>query len=56
MHKKFAGKGLQVISRSLDDPDDEAAVKEAHKLLESKKSSIINILLDERCPAAASRN
>jgi thiol-disulfide isomerase/thioredoxin len=47
MHKKFAGKGLQVISLSLDDPDDEAAVKEAHKFLESKKSSIINILLDE---------
>jgi thiol-disulfide isomerase/thioredoxin len=47
MHKKFAEKGLQVVSLSLDDPDDEAAVKEAHKFLESKKSTIINILLDE---------
>jgi thiol-disulfide isomerase/thioredoxin len=47
MHKKFAGKGLQVISLSLDDPDDESAVKEARKFLESKKSKIINILLDE---------
>ncbi len=47
MHKKFAGKGLQVISLSFDDPDDEAAIKEAKKFLESKKSNIINILLDE---------
>lgn len=47
MHKKFASKGLQVVSLSLDDPDDEAAVKEANKFLKSKKSNIINILLDE---------
>jgi peroxiredoxin len=47
MHKKFADKGLQVISLSFDDPEDEAAVKEAMKFLESKKSNIINILLDE---------
>lgn len=47
MHKKFAEKGLQVVSLSLDDPDDDAAVKEAKKFLESKKSTIINILLDE---------
>ena len=40
-------KGLQVVSLSLDDPDDDAAVKEAKKFLESKKSTIINILLDE---------
>jgi thiol-disulfide isomerase/thioredoxin len=47
MHKKFAEKGLQVVSLSLDDPDDETAVKEAHKFLNAKKSTIINILLDE---------
>jgi thiol-disulfide isomerase/thioredoxin len=47
MHKKFASKGLQVISLSLDDPEDDAAVREAKKFLESKKSNIINILLDE---------
>ena len=47
MHKKFASKGLQVVSLSLDDPEDDNAVKEAKKFLESKKSNIINILLDE---------
>jgi thiol-disulfide isomerase/thioredoxin len=47
MHKKFASKGLQVVSLSLDDPEDSAAVKEAEKFLESKKSTIMNILLDE---------
>jgi thiol-disulfide isomerase/thioredoxin len=47
MHKKYADKGLQVVSLSLDDPEDDAAVKEAKKFLESKKSNIINILLDE---------
>ncbi len=47
MHEKFADKGLQVISLSLDDPESDAAIKEAKKFLESKKSNIINILLDE---------
>src|SRR5262245_62561626 len=47
MHKKYAEKGLQVVSLSLDDPEDDAAIKEAKKFLESKKSNIINILLDE---------
>jgi thiol-disulfide isomerase/thioredoxin len=47
MHKKYADKGLQVVSLSLDDPDDDAAIKEAKKFLASKKSTIINILLDE---------
>jgi thiol-disulfide isomerase/thioredoxin len=47
MHEKYAEKGLQVVSLSLDDPDDDAAIKEAQKFLESKKSTIINILLDE---------
>jgi thiol-disulfide isomerase/thioredoxin len=47
MHKKYAGKGLQVVSLSLDDPDDDAAIKEAEKFLRSKKSTITNVLLDE---------
>jgi thiol-disulfide isomerase/thioredoxin len=47
MNKKYASKGLQVVSLSLDDPEDTAAVKEAKKFLESKKSTIMNVLLDE---------
>jgi thiol-disulfide isomerase/thioredoxin len=47
MHKKYSGKGLQVVSLSLDDPENDAAVKEAKKFLESKKSNITNILLEE---------
>jgi thiol-disulfide isomerase/thioredoxin len=47
MHKKYESKGLQVVSLSLDDPEDANAVKEAKKFLESKKAKIINLLLDD---------
>jgi thiol-disulfide isomerase/thioredoxin len=47
MHKKFGQKGLAVISLSLDDPSDKAAVAEAEKFLKEKKSVITNVLLDE---------
>ena len=47
MHRKFAKKGLKVVSLSLDDPEDSAAVAEAEKFLKEKKSVITNVLLDE---------
>jgi thiol-disulfide isomerase/thioredoxin len=47
MHKKYAPKGLAVISLSLDDPADKAAVAEAEKFLKEKKAVFTNILLDE---------
>jgi len=47
MHKKYAPKGLAVISLSLDDPTDKAAVAESERFLKEKKASFTNILLDE---------
>jgi thiol-disulfide isomerase/thioredoxin len=47
MHRKFAGKGLAVISLSLDDPSDKAAVAEAEKFLKDKNAQFTNVLLDE---------
>ena len=36
-----------MISLSLDDPTDKAAVAEAEKFLKSKKAAFTNVLLDE---------
>ena len=47
MHRKYAPKGLAVVSLSLDDPADKAAVAEAEKFLKEKKAAFTNILLDE---------
>ncbi|MFM1801641.1 MAG: hypothetical protein RJA81_993, partial [Planctomycetota bacterium] len=47
MDEKYAAKGLKVISLSLDDPSDAAAVKEATAFLTSKKAHFTNLLLDE---------
>ena len=47
MHRKYAKQGLAVISLSLDDPTDKAAVAEAEKFLEEKKAAFTNVLLDE---------
>jgi len=47
MHQKYAGKGLAVISLTLDDPTDAKAVAEAEKFLREKKAVFTNILLDE---------
>jgi thiol-disulfide isomerase/thioredoxin len=47
MHKKYATKGLAVVSLSLDDPSDKAAVAEAERFLKEKKAVFTNILLDE---------
>ena len=47
MHKKYAGKGLQVISLSLDDIADAQALADAKKFLTDKKSIFTNIVLEE---------
>jgi thiol-disulfide isomerase/thioredoxin len=47
MHQRFGDKGLTVISLSLDDPSDKAAVAEAEKFLKEKNAEFTNVLLDE---------
>lgn len=47
MHRKYASKGLNVVSLSLDDPTDKAAIGEAEKFLKEKKAVFTNVLLDE---------
>jgi thiol-disulfide isomerase/thioredoxin len=47
MHRKFAGKGLKVISLTLDDPTDKKAVAAAEQFLQEKKAAFMNVLLDE---------
>ncbi len=47
MHRKYASKGLAVISLSLDDPSDAQAVAAAEKFLREKKAVFTNVLLDE---------
>ena len=47
MHKKYGPKGLAVVSLSLDDPTDKAAVAEAERFLKEKKAAFTNVLLDE---------
>jgi thiol-disulfide isomerase/thioredoxin len=47
MHRKFSTKGLAVISLSLDDPTDKAAVATAESFLKDKKAEFTNVLLDE---------
>jgi thiol-disulfide isomerase/thioredoxin len=47
MHRKYAGKGLAVISLTLDDPTDAKAVAAAEKFLQEKKAVFTNVLLDE---------
>jgi len=47
MHRKYGDKGLAVISLSLDDPTDKAAVAEAERFLKEKKAVFTNVLLDE---------
>ena len=47
MHQKYAGKGLAVISLTLDDPTDAKAVAEAEKFLREKKAVFTNVLLNE---------
>jgi thiol-disulfide isomerase/thioredoxin len=47
MHQKYGGKGLQVVSLSLDDTTDTKAVAAAREFLREKKAGFLNVLLDE---------
>jgi thiol-disulfide isomerase/thioredoxin len=47
MHRKYAPKGLAIISLSLDDTDDKNAVAKAEQFLKDKKAVFTNVLLDE---------
>jgi len=47
MHQKFADKGLQVVSLSLDDISDPKALEAAPKFLAEKKARFLNVLLNE---------
>ena len=47
MNHKYAKKGLAVVSLSLDDNSDKAALADAEKFLQEKKAVFTNILLDE---------
>jgi thiol-disulfide isomerase/thioredoxin len=47
MHRKFAAKGLAVVSLSLDDPSQAKDVAEAEKFLREQKAEFTNVLLDE---------
>jgi thiol-disulfide isomerase/thioredoxin len=47
MHEKYASKGLQVISLSMDDLSDSKAVKEATEFLVSKKAVFKNLIMNE---------
>lgn len=47
MNRKYAPRGLAVISLSLDDPTDKAAVIEAERFLKASHAAFTNVLLDE---------
>jgi thiol-disulfide isomerase/thioredoxin len=47
MNRKYAPKGLAIISLSLDDTDDKSAVAKAEQFLKDKKAVFTNVLLDE---------
>lgn len=47
MHRKFADKGLAVVSLSFDDPEKTADVESAKAFLREKKATMTNFLLDE---------
>ncbi len=47
MHEKFGKKGLAVISLSLDDIDDPAALKSAEAFLKDKKAVFPNFYINE---------
>ncbi len=47
MHQKYAGKGLAVVSLSLDDRGKPKQVNEAREFLKEKKAVFTNFLLDE---------
>jgi thiol-disulfide isomerase/thioredoxin len=47
MHRKYAGKGLAVVSLTLDDRDDKKALAAAEKFLREQRAVFTNYLLDE---------
>ena len=47
MHRKYAAKGLNVASLTLDDRDDKKALAEAEKFLRAQKAVFTNYLMDE---------
>ena len=47
MHKKFAPKGLRVVSLSLDDISVPKDLESARQFLREKKATFLNVLLDE---------
>ncbi len=47
MHRKYAEKGLAVVSLSLDDPTDTKALAAALAFLREKKAVFINVVLNE---------
>ncbi len=47
MHKKYADKGLAVVSLSFDDPTNTKQVEEARNFLREKQATCTNFLLDE---------
>ena len=47
MHKKYAAKGLKVVSLSFDDPAETKQVADAKSFLNEKKAEFTNYLLDE---------
>lgn len=52
MHKKYAGKGLAVVSLSLDDPDQPKKIAEAEAFLKEKGATFPNYYLSESTEAA----
>jgi hypothetical protein len=47
MHKKYADKGLAVVSLCLDEADKPKKVAEATAFLKSQKAAFTNLLMDE---------
>jgi thiol-disulfide isomerase/thioredoxin len=47
MHKKYAKKGLAVVSLALDDISDPKAIDEARRFLKQNKAEFTNYLMDE---------
>jgi len=47
MHRKYADKGLAVVSLSLDDVEDAKAVAAAEEFLRDKKATFTNVVLKE---------
>lgn len=47
MHRKYGAKGLNVVSLSLDDPEDAKALAAAESFLREKEATFVNVVLKE---------